>query len=87
MTEATLRPGAIPLRFLKMETFSYLSAPAAVFWTFVYPIALFFILNTIFGGGRKPVWYGVELYGLPDHGPCGHDDPVHRAVRVCSGPR
>ncbi|MEQ5870011.1 ABC transporter permease [Sagittula sp. NFXS13] len=59
MADATLRPGAVPLRFLKMETLSYLSAPAAVFWTFVYPIALFFILNTIFGGGESPSGMGL----------------------------
>lgn len=60
MTEAIMRPAAIPMRFLKMETFSYLSAPAAVFWTFVYPIALFFILNTIFGGGESPSGMGLS---------------------------
>jgi|GEM_PF-3249979 len=60
MTDAILRPGAIPLRFLKMETVSYLSAPVAVFWTFIYPIALFFILNAIFGGGESPSGMGLS---------------------------
>ena len=60
MTTETLFSPAISLRFMWMETRSYLGAPAAIFWTFVYPIVLFFILNTVFGGGASPSGMGLS---------------------------
>lgn len=57
MTDASLPTPASPavaLRFFAMELKSYVRAPMAIFWTFVYPIALFFLLNAIFGGGTSP---------------------------------
>lgn len=46
---------AVAASFFKMEAISYLRVPIAIFWTFIYPIMLFFILNMIFGGGDSPV--------------------------------
>lgn len=40
--------------FFWMEADAYLHVPVAIFWTFIYPIMLFFILNLIFGGGDSP---------------------------------
>lgn len=64
MTDTTLpnrrsfNPG-VAGDFFKMEAISYLRVPVAIFWTFIYPIMLFFILNMIFGGGDSP--NGPEL--------------------------
>lgn len=40
--------------FFWLEASAYLRVPVAIFWTFIYPIMLFFILNVIFGGGDSP---------------------------------
>lgn len=45
---------AITLRFFRMELAGYLRAPMAIFWSFIYPVVLFFLLNAIFGGGVSP---------------------------------
>lgn len=44
----------VALQVFRLETGAYLRAPLALFWTFVYPVMLFFILNAIFGGGDAP---------------------------------
>ncbi len=43
-----------------METKVSLRTPIALFWTFIYPFALFVILNIIFGGGRAPSGYQIS---------------------------
>lgn len=51
-------PGAFNLgvvrSFFRMEAGAYLRVPIAIFWSFIYPVMLFFILNLIFGGGDAP---------------------------------
>lgn len=59
MSDATLsRFGAVEARaarqIFRLEANAYLRAPLALFWTFIYPVMLFFILNAIFGGGDAP---------------------------------
>lgn len=55
-TEAPRSPlnMAVVRSFFWMEAGAYLHVPIAIFWTFIYPIMLFFILNLIFGGGDSP---------------------------------
>lgn len=47
-------PDRVTLRFARMEAGAAMRHPAALFWTFAYPVILFFLLNTIFGGGGAP---------------------------------
>ncbi len=63
MTETTLARlpfnAGVMRAFMRMEGASYLHVPIAIFWSFVYPVMLFFILNLIFGGGDSPT--GPEM--------------------------
>ncbi|MBV8753540.1 MAG: ABC transporter permease [Pseudonocardiales bacterium] len=62
MTEVALPRGSLPLHLLKIEVLSYLKHPLAVFWTFAYPIILFFLLNAIFGGSSARTAAGGVSY-------------------------
>jgi len=46
--------GRVAMQIFRLEANAYLRAPLALFWTFVYPVMLFFILHAIFGGGDAP---------------------------------
>ena len=39
--------------FARTEFRTYFKAPMAIFWTFVYPLIMFFLMNAIFGGKKS----------------------------------
>ena len=49
---------------LSNETRAYLRNQAAIFWTFVYPLMLFFILISIFGGDNNDSYLYFLIVGL-----------------------
>jgi ABC-2 type transport system permease protein len=53
MTSSFSRPIALFAHFARMEMGSYLKTPAAIFWTFAYPVLAFFVLLAIFGLGKS----------------------------------
>lgn len=50
MAEHAFRQGPIIAHVARIELVTYMKHPLAVFWTFVYPLILFFLMNAIFGG-------------------------------------
>ncbi|WP_321818271.1 MULTISPECIES: ABC transporter permease [unclassified Paraburkholderia] len=50
MLSHTLKLSGAMAQFSRMEMKTYLVHPLAMFWTFAYPVILFLLMNTIFGG-------------------------------------
>jgi ABC-2 type transport system permease protein len=53
MTNAVSQNTALFVHFLRIEAKSYMKTPAAIFWTFFYPILMFFVLFAIFGTASR----------------------------------
>ena len=56
------------VRLTGVETATYLRDRAAIFWTFIYPIALLILMMTLFGGAAEERTFRMAL-DLEGHGP------------------
>jgi ABC-2 type transport system permease protein len=54
MIKSPMPRSGVLVHLFRIELLSYLTHPLAAFWTFAYPVCMFFLLGSVFGSSGNP---------------------------------